>query len=201
MTVNELIADKQTFSSLSEKCNTIFDTGKRLPEFVFRHAFEAYFAIEYAYVYREEFGRFLSKLSVLCNDESINYVLLDPRPGDDYFSKTSFFGGVSFSPSSSVLERYLPVMSRGEGSPRILASANVGVFCGSSLRWGIHCDRISWELAVIAVPENVDVPAVSGIRCMDATALETYVQSQYHWKHSTASDFSRRFLANYAIRK
>jgi hypothetical protein len=199
MNANEAVSDKGTFAALSEECNAIFDTSKRMPEFVFRRAFDRYFAIEYAYVYEEQFGLLLSKLSTLFEDESIHYMLLDPKPGDDYFRMTSYFGAVSFKPASSVEERYMPVMSMKGNLPRVLVSANAGVFWGSSRKWAIHCDRISWETAVIAVPENVDVRAISSIRCLDAMTLSSYMESQYHWKLATAAEFCRRFLANYQL--
>jgi len=195
----ELVVDKDAFCSLSRECETIFDIEKRLPDFVFRRPFDSYCAFEYAYVYRAEFGLFLSKLAALFEDESIHYMLLDPPSGDSYFRRTAFWGGVSFTPSRSVAERYVPVMHREGNVRRLLTSANVGVFWGSSLKWGIHCDRISWEMAVVAVRKDIDVPAISGFRCMDAEALSNYMKSLYHWKLSTASEFMTRFLVNYPI--
>jgi hypothetical protein len=107
---------------------------------------------------------------------------------------------VSLQPSS-LPKRYVAVMHPGRSTSRILAGANIGVFWGSSLKWGIFCDRISWEIAVIAVSENVDVPAISGFRCLDASELISYMKSQYRVKDpsdSIASNFTKRFLANYS---
>ena len=56
MNENEPVIDGKAFAALSEECNTIFDTSKRMPDFVFRRAFDRNFAIEYAYVYLEQFG-------------------------------------------------------------------------------------------------------------------------------------------------
>jgi hypothetical protein len=96
-------------------------------------------------------------------------------------------------------ERYVPVMSRENNVPNILASVNVGVFLGASLKWAIACDRISWETAVIAVPAEMNVPTISSIPCMNADRLASYIKSQYSWKPSTAEDFNKRFMANYKI--
>jgi DNA-binding winged helix-turn-helix (wHTH) protein/tetratricopeptide (TPR) repeat protein len=112
----------------------------------------------------------------------------------------SFFGLASFQPES-LIERYVPVMSiRSIVSLAVLG--NVGAFWGSSLSWGIFCDRISWETDVIAVSGSLDVPAISGFRRMDASFLSGYIKSQYCVKdpsNSIASDFTRRFLANYPV--
>jgi hypothetical protein len=194
----ELAVDREVFSLLRGECEKIIDTQKRLPDFVFQRPFAKYFAIEYAHIYRREFGAFLSKMSGIFDDQSVNYMTLDPRADDECYLRSSFFGLASFE-SSSLVERYVPALSNDPSSSRLLAGSNVGVFWGSSLMWGIACDRISWEMAVVAVSESVDVPTISGFRCMDAAWLSSYMKSQYHWKLSTALDFNHRFLANYAI--
>lgn len=201
MKASQLVLDEETFSFLKGECETIIDTRKRLPSFVFKRLFAKYFAIEYAYLYRKEFGVFLSKMSNILGDQSVNYMVLDPDPVDWYYQRESFFGLVSLEPSR-LPERYVAAMHPVRGNSRILAGANVGVFWGSSLEWGIFCDRISWEMAIVAVPENVDVPTISGFRCMDALWLSDYMKSQYHAKdpsNSIASNFSKRFLENYRI--
>jgi hypothetical protein len=91
------------------------------------------------------------------------------------------------------------VLSRDQNVSQLLAGVNVGAFWGSSLRWAISCDRISWELVVIAVPENVDVPTISGFRCWNASEVSSYMKSQYHWKLATALEFNEKFLANYPL--
>lgn len=91
------------------------------------------------------------------------------------------------------------MLSRDQNTPQLLPSVNLGAFWGSSLDWAISCDRISWELAVIAVAENVDVPKISGFRCLTASEVSSYMKSQYHWKLATALDFNQRFLANYPL--
>jgi hypothetical protein len=202
MNAEELIADGTTFSFLRGECEKIIDTRKRLPDFVFRRPFARYFVIEYAHVYGggshgEQFVSFLSKMSGICRDHSVNYMILDPKPGDTHWEQPSSFGIVSFKPSS-LKERYALVMGNA-GISKILRGANLGVFWGSSLAWGIFADRISWELGVIAVPETIDVPTNSGLRCLNAAQIASYMASQYHWKKSVADDFNRRFFSNYPI--
>ena len=123
---------------------------------------------------------------------------LDPSPEDDGYRQRSYFGLASFDPSA-VNEEYVDTLSPTENGSRILAGVNVGVFWGASLKWAICCDRISWELAVIAVPENVDVPKMSGLRCRDAAWVSSYMKSQYHWKLSTALEFDQQFSSNYPV--
>jgi hypothetical protein len=193
----DLVIDREILSVLSRECEQIIDTQKRLPDLVSRRSFVKYFAIEYAHIYKKSFGSFLFELSNKFEDKSVNFMALDPRP-ESYYPNCSFFGAASFRPSSLV-DRYVPVLSREANVPGLLAGVNVGAFWGSSLKWSIHCDRISWELAVIGASEGVDVPTISGFRCMNASELSSYMKSQYHWKPSTALEFNQRFLANYPI--
>jgi hypothetical protein len=203
MDTAELVADRQVFSLLRGECEKIIDTQRRLPDFVFRRPFAKYFAIEYAHIYGggaygEQFVSFLSMLSHTFHDDSVNYMVIDPEPGDTYYEQTSSFGVVSFKPAS-LAGRYPLVMNPTKGISRILAGANLGALWGSSLKWGIFADRISWELGVIAVPENVDVPTISGLRCLNAKQVASYITSQYHWKKSVADDFNKRFFPKYPI--
>ena len=190
----ELVTDTEVFSALSTECEKIIDTRKRLPDFVFRRSFANYVPIEYSYIQREGFAAFLSKLSGIFQDESVNYMAVDPS-AVEYHDRynCSFFGLATFKPSN-LPERYVPALR-----PRLLAGVNIGVFWGSSLEWAIFCDRISWELAVIAVPQNVDVRAMTDFKCMDAAAVSSYMKSLYHWRIPTALDFNQRFLANYSL--
>jgi hypothetical protein len=196
---SELVVDEAAFSALRRDCEKLIDIRKRLPDFVFQRSFHRYFAIEHAHIYRKEFGAFLFKLSNIFKDVTVNFMLLDPAPSD-LFHQDSFFGLASFQPES-LTERYVPVMSiRSIVSLAVLG--NVGAFWGSSLGWGIFCDRISWEMDVIAVSGTVDVPAITDFRCMDASTLPGYIKSQYCVKdpsNSIASDFTRRFLFNYPV--
>ena len=195
----ELVVDREVFSVLRGECEKIVNTRNRLPDVVFQRSFAKYCAIEHAHIFTKEFGSFLFKLSNIFEDQSVNYMTLEPDPVDYYYRHYSFFGLASIKPSSSV-ERYVPVMSR-EGNVDSFRSrgGDVGAFWGSSLNWGIFCDRISWEIAVVAVDENIDIPAISGFRCMDASWLLDYVGSQYSENTSVALDFTQKFLANYPI--
>ena len=202
MNPTELIVDKQVFSVLRGECEKIINTRKRLPDFVFRRLFAQDFVVEHAHTYRKDFGSFLFKMSKIFEDESVNYMTVDPDPVDYYYRNFSFFGLASFR-LSSLEDRYLPVMSREGNIDSFRArGGDVGAFWGSSLKWGIFCDRISWETAVIAVSENIDIPTISGFRCMNAAQISDFAQSQYRIKDPSSSialDFTRRFLANYPI--
>jgi hypothetical protein len=195
MKSTELVADRTVFSRLRAECEKIVDTGRRLPDFVFRRSFAKYFAIEYGHLYKKSFGSFLFQIATTFGEESLNYMAIDPQP-ESYYQEDSSFGAASFS---TLVERYVPVLCRERNVPQLLTGVNVGVFWGSSLKWAISCDRISWEMAVVAVPEKVDVPTISGFRCMGAAELSSYIKSQYHWKLSVASEFIQQFSANYII--
>jgi hypothetical protein len=196
----ELIADKNVFSALSGECEKIINTRQRLPSFVFQRSFSRYFAIEHVHIFKKEFGSFLFKLSNIFDDKTVNYMTIAPDPVEYYYRNHVFFGLASFEPSS-LAERYVTVMSR-EGNVDSFRSrgGDVGAFWGASLKWGIFCDRISWEISVIAISDNIDVPTISGFQCMDASRFSDYIKSQYSRKDAPiASNFTRRFLANYPI--
>ena len=160
MSAIELVSDAETFLRLSAQCEEVFDTSKRLPEFVFHCHFARCFAVEYGHLYRPQFGSLLRELSRMSGDDSVSYRMLDPNPWEG-----AFFGLISFVPST-LPDRYAEVMNPKIGCCKILAGANLGGFWGSSLKWGIFSDRISWELALIAAQGDIDidVPALLGIR-------------------------------------
>jgi hypothetical protein len=194
----ELVVDEQAFLALARECQEIFDIRKRLPDFVFRRSWARYYAIEHVHIH--DFGAFLFNLSNAFHDEAVHYMTLEPDPVEYYHRYCSFFGAATFRPSD-LPERYRPVMFIGDGSAStfLVRGGDVGVFWGSSLKWGIFCDRISWEMAVIAVSEDVDVPKLADFRCMDASFLEDYMMGQWAKDTSVALDFTKRFLANYEI--
>jgi hypothetical protein len=196
MNATELIADQKVCSALTVQCEEIFDTGRHLPEFVFRRPFARYFAVEYAHIYSLKFGVLLSEMSSIFADESVNYRMLDPQPWDG-----TLFGLISFTPAI-LTDRYVEVMNPTKGSTHILAGANLGVFWGSSLEWGIFADRISWELAVIATQKDVNVSKILGWPCFNPEQVRSYMTSQYHAKDpsdSIAKEFSEKFLSNYSL--
>jgi hypothetical protein len=196
----ELVTDREVFLSLSSECEKVVDPKRRLPDFVFRRIFAKYYAIEYGYIYRDSFGMLLSRIAGILHDETVNYMTLDPNPAD-YYREKRFYGLVRFH-ASILAERYVAMLNPRVGISKLLASANVGIFWGSSLKWAIMGDRISWETAIVGVPENVEVPEISDVRCMDASFLSTYIKSQYHVKDPSdtiASDFERTLLANYPL--
>jgi hypothetical protein len=111
MFARESVVDKKVFLVLSGECEKIINTRKRLPDFVFQRSFARYFVIEHAHIFTKEFGSFLFKVWSIFEDESVNYMTLDPDPVDYYYRHFSFFGLASFRPARLV-ERYVPVMSR-----------------------------------------------------------------------------------------
>ncbi len=195
----EVVSDPATFSRLSEECETIIDTKKLLPDFVFRKLFPKYFATEYAVLYND-IASFLFKISRTCGDERVNYMAIDPHPVECYHKLYSWFGLVSFDPSN-IVERYA-VMHPGGGYPRLLAGVNCGAFWGSSLKWAIVADRFRWELALLAMPDAIDVKELGRFRCFDASMLASYEHCQYKSKDpsgSIASEFMKKFRANYEL--
>jgi hypothetical protein len=194
----ELVTDKDTFLGLRSECETIIDTQKRLPDFAFRRSYAKYFVIEHGEIQRKKFWSFLSEIANSCKDEFVNYMTLDPDPESYYFHHHHFYGLASFRPSS-LMERYLPVMSRdGHADSFFARGGDVGAFWGSSLKWGIICDRISWELAVIGISADIQIPAEHP-RFMDSAFLLGYMKSLYSTDPSKASEFTKSLVTNYRI--
>ncbi len=196
MNTNEIVVERDTFSILSRECAGIIDMQKRLPDFVFKRSFAKYFVIGYHYIYKKEFGSFLFKAASYFGDELVNYITIEPHPVDGYYPRNSFFGLASFKPAD-LTDRYVSTMYCVRNGPMFLAGVDIGAFWGSSLKWGIFCDRISWELIVIAAPGDFDAQAIGGFDCMDAAGLSNYMKGQYHWKPSVAIEFNKKFLPNY----
>ena len=197
--IPELITDPKTFRDLRAECEKVIDTGKRLPDFVFRRKFDRHYAFEHAYVCRREFGAFLARLAAVCNDASVSYMTVVPDAEDVDYIGLGSFGLASFEPAT-LCERYVKVMKRnGSVNSFCARGGDVGVFWGSSLTWAICCDRISWELGIVAVPDGVDVPEM-GLRCHDAAWVCDYMESRYRLSRpAVAADFNRRFVATYSI--
>ncbi len=198
MNCPELVTDPAKFSSLRDEVEKIVDTRKRLPDFVFRHPFPRYYAVEYAHTH-SKFAPLLGAMSEMFRDDLVNYMVLDP-PADSYYPCTPFFGLVSF-PRSALAGRYVEVMGI-RGCSKILAGANLGVFWGPSLQWVVFADRISWELALIAIQKDVEVSTLLAWPCFTPESVRDYMTSQYHAKDpsdSIATDFSNNFLSNYSL--
>ena len=198
MNCPELVTDPAKFSALRDEVEKIVDTRKRLPDFVFRRAFARYYAVEYAHAY-SKFAVLFGAMSETFRDDWVNYMVLDP-PADSYYSSAASFGLVSF-PGAALLERYVQVMG-SRGCSNILAGANLGVFWGSSLEWGVFADRISWELALIATQKDMDVSTLLTWPCFTGESVRDYMTSQYRAVNpsgSIAEEFSNKLLTNYSI--
>jgi hypothetical protein len=196
MSAIELVSAPEESLRLRAQCEEIIDTGKRLPDFVFRRPFTNYYAVEYAHLYKGKFGQLLHELSRPFGDDSLSYMMLDPEPWEGVF-----FGLVSFT-LATLTERYSQVMSPTQSDTHILAGANLGVFWGSSLRWAVFADRISWELALIAADKDFDVPGILGWPCFGPEQIRSYMTSQYQIVNpsgSIAAEFCKKFLSNYSI--
>lgn len=195
----ELISQREFYESLRRGCDEIFDASARLPEKVFRAPFEQYVFFEHAHIYGHDFGEFLFAIASQVGDACVNYMSVEPDPVYYYFDLVGFYGLASFH-VDRLKERYIRVMRRGGEADSFLArGGDVGVFWGSSLKWGLHCDRISWELCVLGLPRGIGLPKLDGLGEMDAEKLSGYIRSLYHWNPQKAEDFIRRLPQNYPI--
>jgi hypothetical protein len=201
MTQSELITDANGFSTLRDECNVIFDTNLRLPQQVFRRNFEKYYVFPHGLTLTNDFATILAKLSHDAGDIAVNYMTIAPDPEDYYFKNCGFYGLATFKPES-LIDRYDSVMSRaGAADSFRVRGGDISVFWGRTLKWGIFCDRISWELCVMGLSYELDSQIVSAMHCMDVGAIQEYVLREYANKQMIANKFLKEFFVNYPIEK
>lgn len=193
----ELISDKVEFTRLSDECRAVFDLERRLPQRVFRRDFNKYYAFEYVSIFFKYFAPFLVDVSKVFSDKAVNYMTIDPIP-DYYFSNYGFYGLASFEPAK-LNSDYMKIMTRDGMADSFRTGGNVGIFWGSSLKWGIFCDRKDWELCVMGVSQEFDEAIMSSIRKMDLSQVQSYIAAAYHWKPSVAAEFADAFPKNYFL--
>lgn len=194
---SELIVDKNSFLSLSQECNKVFDTTCRLPDLVFRTPSKQCYAFAHAYIFMKGFPMFLDRLADTFSDEKVNYMNLESGPVE-YFKHSGFYGLASFE-KRRLREQYLKVMI-GDAEVRadsFAANGHRGVIWGSLLEWGMCCDRISWELCVMGASRRVDESIMGMLKCMDSAALASYIKNEYRHEPSVAAGFLKEFAANY----
>jgi|HubBroStandDraft_6_1064221.scaffolds.fasta_scaffold821363_1 hypothetical protein len=198
MNHNELITDGNAFSRLRDECSVIIHINKRLPEQVFRQKFAEYFAFEHGMTMRAEFAMFLTNIASGFGDRAVNYMTLDPDPVEFYHKNCGFYGLASFEPSS-LIDNYIRVMSRdGEPDSFRTTGGDVAVMWGSSLGWGIFCDRRSWELCLMASFSPIDQSLMRMVR-KDAFQVRSYLLNEYQHKPQLALEFLRDLAKSYPM--
>jgi hypothetical protein len=197
MNYSQLITDSIAFSALRNECDLIFDMNKRLPERVFRQNFTEYYAFAYDHIDLNDFAAVLANIACRFGDRAVNYMTVVPDPVGYYFKHCGFYGLASFDPST-LINDYIKVMSR-DGNVESFRSrgGDVGILWGSSLEWGIFCDRISWELCLMASRSPVDESIMTGVKVMDAAQLRDYELNVYRNRPTLALEFLRDLSKNY----
>jgi|SRR5215471_16848981 len=196
----ELVTRDDRYVALRNQCDTIFDTRRRLPQQVFRTPFRHLYAFEQAMLTSRGFAAFLTEIAQRFGDTAVNYMTLDPDPVEYYLKRIGFYGLASFTPSS-LNERYLEVMSRGGEAESFSGSGgDVAVVWGSSLGWGIFCDRFSWELCIMGssspLDEVINPEREATIRYMEKQ-VKGYILGIYRHKPDVARDFLAELSKNY----
>jgi hypothetical protein len=195
----ELLTGDTAFSTLRNECEAVFDTDKRLPAKVFRPNFTQYYAFEHGQIFRKEFAAFLAEIARVFVDATVNYMTLAPDPVEYYRKNCGFYGLASFE-SGNLIENYLGVMTRGGSADSFMArGGDVGVIWGSSLSWGIFCDRISWDVCLMGVSSGLDKSLKNAIGCMDSDRLKAYLLNQYRDKNYIVAEFLKGLYANYSV--
>lgn len=194
----ELITRNDVFSALYEECSKVFTLEQRLPANVFRQQFDRYCAFEHGLIHRKDFAECLASIAHIFGDTAVNYMTLEPSPVNYYYKQCGFFGVASFEPSS-VVDNYASVMSRdGDVNSFRARGGDVGVFWGSSLKWGIFCDRASWDLCMMGFASEFEEPLRRVIRCMQPDVLQNYIYNEYRQKPAIAAEFLSKLKRNFS---
>ena len=197
MQYSELITDDDAFSALRAECGEVIDTNQRLPRQVFRQNFANYYVFEHGQIMRQTFSTFLTNVARNFEDRAVNYMTLDPDPVEYYHRNCGFYGLASFEPST-LMVNYLKVMYRDGNVESFRArGGDVGVLWGSSLKWGIFCDRASWELCLMGSSVKLDESIMGTVHCMDAAQLKSYLENLYQNKHGVSLKFLGELGENY----
>src|SRR5579859_6978142 len=192
----ELVKDTHTFVALGAQSRSVFNLEKRLPAQVFQKTIGTYYAFEYSLIFSNDFATFLSSIASQFKDKTIHYMTLEPGP-EYYYNHYGFFGLASFVPAE-LQTRYVKTMTRNGAADSFKArGGDICVFWGSSLAWGIFCDRISWELCVMGIAGSNQLSIPHNVPLMDLNNVGGYVSAAYHWKPSVASEFERDFNRTY----
>lgn len=198
MEFEELITDEKTFLTLREQCSRVFHIDRRLPEQVFRQGFSRYFAFEHALIMRNEFAEFLATLAQKSGDKKLNYMTIEPDPVDYYRKHSGFYGLASFS-ARTIVENYTKVMHRGDNADSFRArGGDVAVLWGDSLKWGIFCDRKSWEVCLLGADVLLEESAKNALGFIDGSNLELYISNLYDNKENIAREFVFELDRNYS---
>jgi hypothetical protein len=197
MKYSELITDGSMFLALRDECTNVFDINRRLPQYVFQQRLAHLYAFEHGFVMRRDFAVFLADIARRFEDRAVNYMTLVPDPIDYYYKCCGFYGLASFE-LPTLVDNYIKVMSK-DGSVNSFSArgGDVGVIWGSSLQWGIFCDRKSWELCVMACNLMIDKPIMSMVNVMDAARLRRYVSNEYRDRPMVAQEFLEGLTKNY----
>jgi hypothetical protein len=146
---------------------------------------------------RKEFAGFLAALAEKSGDKTVNYMTLDPDPVDYYQKHCGFYGLASFS-AETVKDNYIKVMYRDGSVDSFRArGGDVGVLWGESLKWGIFCDRKSWEVCLLGLDTQLDEEAKNELGCMGASRLTAYLSSLYQSKRDAGRDFVTKLERSY----
>jgi len=193
----ELITDDNTFSALRVECGEVFDIDKRLPHQVFRQNWAIYHVFDHGQILRKDFSTFLTNVAHSFEDRAVNYMTLDPDPVQYYRRNFGFYGLASFE-ASTLMANYIKVMYRDGNVDSFRArGGDLGVLWGSSRKWGIFCDRVSWELCLFGSSLKLDESIMGGIDCMDAGQLKNYLENLYRNKHEVALKFRTELGKSY----
>ena len=192
--MNELIQSTKVFQKMETDVSEVFLSKKRIPEQVFLHNWK-YYSFDHRLIFSIEFPYFLIDLSKIFTDITINYMSILPSAVDYYFNNFGFYGAASFE-TDRLINRYLRVMSRDGNVESFWArGGDVGVFWGSSKKWGIHCDRISWDLCLMGTSVDIKESVGFSTKFLTFESLKNYVKSQR--KADVATSFMEKLSCNY----
>ena len=135
------------------KCETVFQTTKRLPDVVHRLTPAPHPFFDGDAIFSSEAWPLISALASLHGDEQVTFLTIDPAP-EYYLASVGRCGGFTL-PVLSSDRAYRDALygSTLVGSPGVIGyTAEVVAVFGESLKWGLWCERNVAGLVVASDP-------------------------------------------------
>lgn len=195
-----LVPHLEDYETLRDRVAACFDLSRRYPSSAFLVSHPRTVFIEYEVAISGDFWPALSRLASIHGDDCVEFITVDPAPGDDYLPLNSgSYPAFSMSVRASsdayrdAVMEHLP----GDKWEFIMLLSSVIAITGSSASWGCWGER---DIGVTAIqgsgPEFDQWVADNGPFWSAHEALDGVISLNFR-SGVVTSDFRDTFLASY----
>lgn len=188
MIPSEFVSSETNYRRARSEYGRVFRDESRLPAMVFQDSMAQFSFFEYSLCLGRAFPIGLYALSQEYQDETVSYMTIEPDPVSYYEMRLGYYGVASFA-ADSLADRFFPVMLRTDSADSFLARGDIGVYWGSSKKWGIYCDRESWDLCVLATANRMASCILDQFGVLDSTTVGNLLVSQNSHRLEVAKSF------------